>query len=144
MAGEFLANNVISGTFGDVWVNGERYLEVKSFEAKVTGEFADIISAGKLTTGKKYLGYTAEGTITCSKIDSKVMSLLHENYKNGTMPTISIISKLDDPEAFGAERIEMLNVTFTEFMLANFTVKEVTDVEIPFAFEDYNVLDLIN
>ncbi len=137
------SQEVISGTFGTVWVNDEEWLHVTKFEAKVTGEFEDINMAGKLTTGKKFMGWTGEGTITVNKVNSTVTKMLAENFKKGIMPEIKIVGKLADPQARGAERVEILEVTFSEFMLLNFEVKAKMEEEIPFSFEDYNLIDAI-
>ena len=137
------SQEVISGTFGTVWVNDEEWLHVTKFEAKVTGEFGDINMAGKLTTGKKFMGWTGEGTITVNKVNSTVTKMLAENFKKGIMPEIKIVGKLADPQARRAERVEILEVTFTEFMLLNFEVKAKMEEEVPFSFEDYNLIDAI-
>ena len=137
------SQNIISGTFGSVWVNNEEWLHVNKFEAKVTGEFEDVNMAGKLTTGKKFMGWTGEGTIVAQKVNSTVTKMLAENFKKGIMPEIKIVAKLADPQALGAERVEILDVTFSEFMLLNFEVKTKMEEEIPFTFEDYNLIDLI-
>ncbi|WP_317366341.1 phage tail tube protein [uncultured Tyzzerella sp.] len=137
------SQEVISGTFGTVWVNDEEWLHVTKFEAKVTGEFEDINMAGKLTTGKKFMGWTGEGTITVNKVNSTVTKMLAENFKKGIMPEIKIVGKLADPQARGTERVEILEVTFSEFMLLNFEVKAKMEEEVPFSFEDYNLIDAI-
>lgn len=140
---EFKPFNVVTGTFGSVWVNGEEWLNVTKFEAKVTGEFEDINMAGKLMAGKKLMGLTGEGTIVAHKVNSNVTKLLAENFKKGIMPEIKIVGKLADPQALGSERVEILGVVFSEFMLLNFEVKTKMEEEIPFTFEDYNLIDLI-
>lgn len=137
------SNQVISGTFGTVWVNDEEWLNVTKFEAKVTGEFEDVKMAGKLSSGQKFVGWTGEGTITANKVNSTVTKMIAESFKKGIMPEIKIVGKLADPQALGHERIEILGVTFKEFMLLNFEVKKLMEEETPFAFEDYNLIDSI-
>lgn len=134
---------VMAGTYGAVWVNDEEWLHVKKFEAKVIGEYEDVLMAGKLTTGKKYMGWTGEGTITVNKVNSTITKMLAENFKKGIVPEIKIVAKLADPNALGAERVEILDVTFSEFMLLNFEVKAKMEEEVPFSFEDYNLIDVI-
>ncbi|MDF2612780.1 MAG: terminase [Clostridia bacterium] len=141
--GQLNGNQVISGTFGRIWVNNELWAECKSFEAKVSGDFEDVTFCGDLATHNKYMGWTGEGTIVCHKIDSKLTKMLQAAFKTGKMPSIKIVAKLDDPASYGAERIEILNVQFTEFMLMKFASKELQEVEAPFKFSDYNPIDLI-
>lgn len=137
------SQNVISGTFGSVWVNNEEWLHVTKFEAKVTGEFEDINMAGKYGVGKKFMGWTGEGTITVNKVNSTITRMLADSFKKGIMPEITIVGKLADPQALGAERVEILDVTFSEFMLINFELKAKMEEEVPFTFEDYNLIDSI-
>ena len=137
------SQNIIAGTFGSVWVNNEEWLHVTKFEAKVTGEFEDINMAGRYGVGKKFMGWTGEGTITVNKVNSTITRMLADSFKKGIMPEITIVGKLADPQALGAERVEILDVTFSEFMLMNFELKAKMEEEVPFTFEDYNLIDSI-
>lgn len=136
-------NQVINGTFGRIWVNNELWAECKSFEAKVTGDFEDVTFCGATGTHSKFMGWTGEGTIVCHKVDSKITKLLADAFKTGNIPEVKIVGKLDDPASLGAERVEILGVTFTEFMLLKFASKELGESEVPFKFTDYNMIDLI-
>lgn len=140
---KFKSHEIISGTHGTVWVNDEEWINVTKFEAKVTGEFEDINMAGEMGVFKKMLGWTGEGTITVSKINSTISKMLAQNFKKGIVPDIKIVGKLADPQVNGAERIEILDVTFTEFMLLNFELKTKMEEEVPFSFSDYNLIDTI-
>lgn len=140
---QLTGNQVINGTFGRIWVNNELWAECKSFEAKVTGDFEDVTFCDNLATHSKYMGWTGEGTIVCHKVDSKITKLLADGFKNGKVPEIKIVAKLDDPASFGAERVEILGVTMTEFTLMKFASKELGETEVPFKFTDYNMIDLI-
>ena len=141
--GKYTGNDVLNGTWGRVWVNNELWADVISFEAKVTGEFEDINFCDDAATYKRYMGFTGEGTIVFKKVDSKVTKLLADAYKKGVMPDIKIVGKLDDPAKGGAERVELLNVIFTEFTILKFAAKELLEGEVPFSFSDYNTIDLI-
>lgn len=143
MAEKINGQQIINGTFGRIWVNNQLWADCKSFEAKVTGEFEDVNIGGSLATHKKYMGWTGEGTIVCHKVDSKITKMLQKAFKTGAMPNIKIVGKLDDPACAGAERIEILDVTFTEFQLMKFATKELGEEEVPFAFSDYNLIDSI-
>lgn len=143
MADKINSQQIINGTFGRIWVNNELWADVKSFEAKVSGEFEDVNIAGSLATHTKYMGWSGEGTIVCHKVDSKITNLLQKAFKTGAMPEIKIVGKLEDPAAMGGERIEVLDVTFTEFQLMKFATKEKGEVEVPFKFADYNIIDSI-
>lgn len=137
------ANEVISGKWGRIWVNGELWAECKSFESKIVGEWEDISFCEEMGTHRKLLGYAGEGTMVLHKVYSRGGNLLADAFKTGVMPDIKIVSKLADPAAKGHERVEILEVTFDEFTLMKFEDKSITEEELPFKFGDYNYLDKI-
>ena len=54
-----------------------------------------------------------------------------------------MVAKLDDPAAYGAERVQLTGVYFDELTLLKFAMKEVQEEEVPFTFDDFEFLDLI-
>lgn len=138
------SNKQINGTFGSVWVNNEKWLDVDAFEAKVTINFEDVNMAEDLATHKKMTGWAGEGSMTVKKIYSRGANLLAQAVKTGIMPDINIVGKLADPDAFGAERVAINEVTFNEFMLMKFEQKTLGTEELPFNFGDYDPIDLIS
>nr|WP_330372777.1 phage tail tube protein [Lachnoclostridium phytofermentans] len=55
----------------------------------------------------------------------------------------TIISKLDDPDAYGAERVVISNASFDDVTLADWEVAKKGSVEAPFTFTDYDFLDKV-
>lgn len=137
------ASNVINGTYGRVWVDGELWAEVDSFEAKVTVTYEDVNFAGDGATHKKGTGWTGEGSMTIKKIYSRVQRAMADNVRKGMYPRLEIVGKVQDPDAFGAERVALHDVTVNEFMLMKFEQKTIGNEEIPFAFSDYEMIDTI-
>lgn len=139
----FSANKTINGSFGTAWVNGQKWAEIKGFEAKVAAQYEDVVVAGKLGKSRKYMGYEGSGSITMTKIYSRGAALLADAFKSGIMPDIKIVAKLADPASFGAERVSMTDVTFDEFTLLKYELKAIAEEELPFQFGDYEKIDLI-
>ncbi|KYG92353.1 terminase [[Bacillus] sp. KCTC 13219] len=137
------ANKQINGTFGSVWVNNEKWLDVDSFEAKVTINYEDVNMAGDLATHKKMTGWAGDGSMSVKKVYSRGSAILADAVKKGILPDINIVGKLADPDAFGAERVAIKEVTFSEFMLLKFEQKTLGTEELPFSFADYDSIDLI-
>lgn len=137
-------NRQINGTFGSIWVNNEKWLDIESFEAKVALNFEDVNMAEDLATHKKYTGWSGEGTITVKKVYSRGAKLLGEATKTGEMPDVKLVGKLADPDAFGAERVSIEEITFNEYTLLAFEQKTLATEELPFNFADYDLLDLIS
>lgn len=136
-------NKYLSGTKGQVWFGGELLANLKSIEAKVTGEFEDITVCGSYSTEKEYLGWTGEGSMTLQKIDSSVIKAMADAYQKGTMPSLKIVTKLVNASSGKAERVAITGITVSEFMLAKFEAKAVIEEEIPFSFTDYEIIETI-
>lgn len=136
-------NRILSGSNGNVWLNGKLLAQVKSIEAKMTGNFEEVNFVGEYATYHAYTGWTGEGTLVMQKIDSTVLSLMKDAFKTGVMPEIKIISQLKDSSTGRSERVAMSNVSITEFMLAKLENKALVEEEIPFKFSDYEVLETI-
>ena len=136
-------NKILRGSFGAVWLDGEELGSVKSFEAKVTLEYEDVDIMGELGKSKRYMGFTGEGTMTLHKIDSTIVKLLADGIRNGNMPDFKIVAKLDDPTAYGAERVELTGVTISELMALKFENKALREEEVPFSFSHFRYIDMI-
>lgn len=141
---KFKSNRQINGTFGSVWVNGEKWLDVESFEAKVTVSYEDVNMANDLATHKKMTGWAGEGNMTVKKVYTRGAALMANAVKTGQMPDISLVGKLADPDAFGSERVSLSEVTFNEFMLMKFEQKSLGTEELPFNFVDFDLVDTIS
>jgi hypothetical protein len=138
------SNRQINGTYGAVWVNGEKWMDVESFEAKVTISYEDVNMAEDPATHKKMMGWSGDGTMSVKKVYSRGASLMSNAVKTGQMPDVSIVGKLADPDAFGAERVSISEVTFNEFMLLKFEQKTLGTEDLPFNFADYDLIDTIS
>lgn len=136
-------NRILSGSSGNVWLNGQRLAEVKSIEAKITGSFEEVSFVGAYETYNAYMGWAGEGSITLQKIDSKVLNLMGDSYKTGVMPEVKIITQLEDKSTGKSERASIGGVVITEFMLAKFENKALVEEEIPFKFSEYEILGTI-
>lgn len=138
------ANEVINGTYGRVWVNGELWAEVDAFEAKVTVQYEDVNFANEPGTFKKATGWTGEGSMTIKKIYSRVQRAMAANVKKGIYPRFEFVGKVADPDARGAERVALHDVTINEFNLLKFEQKSLGSEDVSFAFSDYDMVDLIS
>ena len=143
MADDVKTNQIIRGTFGRVWIDGELFANVKSFEAKLTLNYEEVDLSNDLGKHQRYMGFTGEGTMTLHKINSKIFAKLAKAIKSGDMPEISVVGKLEDPTALGAERVSFTEVSIDEVMALKFENATIGEEEVPFKFADYEPLDLI-
>ena len=139
----FNHNKVIRGTFGKVWVDGDLLSNAKSFEAKVTLDYEDMNVNGELVTQRRYMGCYISGTMTLHKFDSFILRKYQQAIMTGDLPDMTIVVALDDPTAYGAERVLLRGVTLDEITLSKFENKTLTEEEVPFAAGYYEFIDLI-
>lgn len=136
-------NKVIRGTFGKVWLDGERMANVKSFEAKATIDYEDMDVNGDFGQKKRYMGYSIAGTMTLHKYDSTIAAKYHAGVMNGELPDLTIVASVDDPTGYGAERVALYDVKLDEITLSQFENRTVTEEEVPFTAGSFTFLDLI-
>ena len=119
MAYKDIHNQILRGQFGKVWIDGELFANVKSFEAKISLKYEAVDINGEMGVHQRLVGFEGAGTLV-----------------------LQIVSKVTDPDVSGAERIELTGVTLDELTHA-FENKKVQEESYPFKFADYNYLDYI-
>lgn len=137
------ANQVLNGTYGTVWINGNLAANIKKFEAKLTLNYEQVDIANDPGEHQKFMGYSGAGTMTFNKVDSSIVAMMYEDILKGKIPEIMMVGKLGDPQSIGAERVQFNEVTIDEIMLLNFEQKTVMEEEVPFKFASFKMLDLI-
>lgn len=136
-------NEIINGTYGKVYINGNKFANIKTFEAKLVMQYEEVDIAEDPGKQQRYMGYSGEGTMTLHKVDSGILKLVSEDIKAGKMPEIMMVGAVSDPSALGTERIQFDGVTLDEIMLLKFEQKTLTEEEVPFKFADFTPLELI-
>ena len=91
----------------------------------------------------KITSVDGKGSVSIHKVTSQQIRNLGRRVREGKTPTFTIIAKLADPDAWGSERIAFKNVVFDDLTLFDFEVGQLGSVEMPFTYEDYDLLDLI-
>ena len=137
------AKRVISGTWGEVWLDGDKVSECYGLQAKVSFNKEDIALCGQMASDKKVTSIECAGSLRMHKVTSRMALAIGENIRNGKDVRFTIVSKLKDPDAYGAERVVLSNVSFDDLTLADWEAKSVGKVECPFTFTDYEFLDEI-
>ena len=141
---EFSPEKTINGTFGSVWIDDYFLAEVTALEAKVSLEKTEVNQTRTLAKGYKITGIDCKGTIKLNKVTSYFINLLSDNIKKGKMTSCTIISKLEDPDSDGTERIKLTGCTFDELTLANWEAKKLVEESIAFSFTGWEILDTIS
>ncbi|WP_053983806.1 phage tail tube protein [Niameybacter massiliensis] len=137
------ARKAINGTFGEVWLEGELVREATGLKAEISLDFLDVPMCGTLSKHKKVSGSNGNGSITMTKTNSRMAIKLSDMIKKGKTPVFTIISKLDDPDAEGAERVVLKDCQFSTLTLADWTANQIGTITQNFTFTDWDYLDII-
>ena len=138
------AKRVISGTFTEVWLDGEQVGEAYGIQAKVSFNKEDVPMCGTMGVDKKVTAYSGTGSLRMYKTNSRMAIKVADTIRNGKDVRFTLISKVADPDAYGAERVAIYNVSFDDLTLADYEARGISKVEAPFTFTDFEMLDLIN
>lgn len=139
----FDSSNVINGTFGEVWFDGEYMAEVKSCRLEVGIEYEEVTRVRNLTPGQKMTGINPEGEVTFHKVSSTVTKKVAAAILAGRAPKFTIISNLEDPDALGAERVAAYGCAFESLKLADWEHNSLGEENYSFKFEEFELLDTI-
>lgn len=140
---EILGTDGISGTFGEVWLDGDYVGELEDFQAKIDFEKAPVPRPRHHLKAHKTIGAEGKGSLTMTKVSSRMTKLIGLRMKEQKTLAFEVISKLDDPDNIGAERIKYKGVQFDDLTLADFKNAELGKTEAPFTFDDFEPIDLI-
>ena len=120
------AKRVASGTYGELWWDGEKIAECYKFESKYT--------KNKETSAK------GTGTIGIYHVYSRWASYA-DAVQQGKDERTTFIGKLDDPDGYGAERVALYGVSFDEVPLTSFEAGQIIKQEVPFTFTGHKFLE---
>lgn len=140
----YTGNRVISGTWGQVWLEGELVAEITAFQAKITYNKEDVKRAGEMMVDQKVLSAKGAGSMTMNKINSRMVELLGGKILDGVDVRFTVVAKLDDPDAFGSEHIAFLNVSFDELTIMDWKHSTMGEITEPFTFTKYKPYNLIS
>ncbi|RDY70323.1 phage portal protein [Halobacillus trueperi] len=138
------AERVVNGSFGELWENGEWQDNINSTTANVEISKNALNLSGRRWQSHKVVSLNGTGTASGYKVTSKMVQQNRwAEGERGVPVKTELISKLDDPEAFGHERIRLKNVKWDQITLANWTAGQEVEEETPFTFEGFELLDPI-
>lgn len=144
MAAKYGSHQVINGTYGELWIDSDYIAEVTGLQAKITFNKEDINQAGEIMTGVKIVSAKGAGTLKLNKVYSRMINYYRQEIKTGKFPVFTMISKLADPDALGAERVKLTGVQFDEMTLADWEAGKAGEESVPFTFTGFKTIDRID
>ena len=140
---KFVSNQVINGTWGELWVDDEYIGEVMSCKGEVSISYSDISMVRSLTAGKKMTKLEGKGSVKLHHVRSNISKAISDKVKRGQTPDFKIIAKLADPDSLGVERVVFYHCKFDKSILMDWEVQKNTEESYSFTFEDWDFLDHI-
>lgn len=137
------SKQVVYGTFGSMWIDGYEIAEIQELKATLSADKVEVKIARKMSKGYKVTGYTGKGSFKVHKVSSYFIKKLAPSIKEGKQVLCTIISKVEDPDALGTERIALYNCLIDSVDLINWSVGKLGEESYNFSFEDFGILDEI-
>jgi hypothetical protein len=103
----------------------------------------DVPICGQMAVDSKIISTKGTGSIKLHKVNSRMAIAIGEQISNGRDLRYTLVSKLDDPDAYGAERVSLSNVSLDDLTIADWEAAKKGMVESPFTFTKYKYLDLV-
>lgn len=142
--GKIRGNKTLSGTWAEVWIDGDKIFEVSKIEQKITANREDVQFG--IDVDSKITGLKGEFTLTVKKVYSRYVEIF-EDWKKGIDKRVQIISKLQDPDAVGGqiERYATDNCWFNDLPMVGYEKGGIIEQEVTggFTVTDMQVLDTI-
>lgn len=138
----FTAKRAISGTWGELWLDGDLVGECTAFSAKYAYNKEEIKMCGQMVSDSKVLSVKGTGSIDTIKINSRFADITN-SILEGVDVRFTIIGKLADPDADGNERVAIYNVSFDDATLASWNAGSTITVTSPFTFTRHEFLQTI-
>ena len=136
------AKRVLTGTWGEVWLDGEKIAECTACQLRVSKNKETINLCGQFMTDTKATSASGTGSLTLYKVDSG-FAQKQSGLQDGEDRRFTVVSKLKDPDSYGAERVAVYTVSFDDLTLADWQAATVGTVTTPFTFSRYEFLDEI-
>lgn len=134
------AKRVASGTFGELWWDGDKVAEAYKFESKYSKNKEEVSLCGQMAVDSKMMSYKGTGSIGIYKVYSRWRDYA-DALKAGRDERATFIGKVNDPDApDGTTRVALYGVSFDEIPLVNFEAGAIIKEEVPFTFLDHTFL----
>ena len=141
MGKEFVSNQVINGTWGEMWFDDDYVGEVEACSGKINITYEDVTRVRHLMKGKKMTATEGAGSFKLHHVRTTISKKIADSLRSGKTPSFKIISKLKDPDAIGAERVALYGCKFEKATLADWEHGNIGSESYSFTFEDWELLD---
>lgn len=136
---KFIAQRVMSGTQGEIWIDGKYMAEVTGFKAEIKLIKEEVNQVKTYFKQYKVVGCEGTGNVKMNHVSSYFINLMADNIRKGRQTVVTIRAKLDDPDAVGREEVIIRDATFDKLTLMDWEAKKLTEDDYDFTFTDFEV-----
>lgn len=136
---KFEAQRVMSGTQGEIWIEGKHMAEVTGFKAEIKLIKEEVNQVKTMFKQYKVVGCKGTGNVKMNHVSSYFINLMADNIRKGRQTVVTIRAKLDDPDAVGREEVIIRDATFDKLTLMDWEAKKLTEDDYDFTFTDFEV-----
>lgn len=136
---KFEAQRVMSGTQGEIWIEGKYMAEVTGFKAEIKLIKEEVNQVKTMFKQYKVVGCEGTGNVKMNHVSSYFINLMADNIRKGRQTVVTIRAKLDDPDAVGREEVIIRDATFDKLTLMDWEAKKLTEDDYDFTFTDFEV-----
>ena len=122
--------------------DGTEIAEVSAFQVKVSKNFDTINICGQMAEDRKLTGVKITGSMTLHKVYSRGADDV-EQAMSGHDLRKTLVGKLDDPDAYGAERVAVYGVSYDEQVLMDWEAGKAGSMTISFQATNVEYLDKV-
>lgn len=133
---------VISGTHGALWEDGNTRADVSAFQVKVAKNKSSLNFCGQMAEDSKVTGIKITGSMTLHKIYTRGSDDV-EQVQAGHDLRKTLVGALNDPDAYGAERIAVYGVSYDEVTVMDWAAAKEGSITVPFTATRVEYLDKI-
>lgn len=131
---------VRSGTWGELWIDGEKVAECYGFTLKAKKEKEKVPLCRVMVTGHKVTSVSVTGGVKIYNATSRLIELEAE-ILSGKDHRHTIISNLADPDNPRNQRIVAKGVSFDDVTLADWEAAKLGTIDAPFTADSVEILD---
>jgi hypothetical protein len=135
-------NRIPNGTFTEVWIDGLLVAGLTGSTVKIEKQKSDVAMCGEMAIDSKTTGVKGKLTLNVHH----VFTMLPEDAQQimqGIDKRHTIVGKLADPDAYGAERVAFYNVSFDDHTFFDAQANRPCTGSHPGTFTGFEYLDKI-
>lgn len=139
--GKVRGNQTLTGTWGEVWVDGDKIFEMSKIEMKVIPNREDVQIG--IDVDSKVTGLKGEFTMAVKKVYTRYFEVV-ERWTQGEDTRVQFITKLADPDAVGKqiERYSIDNCWFNDLPIVAYEKGAIIEQEFSGGFTPSDMKNL--